>query len=140
MNRCMVPFNLVILLWLVALLATAGSLFFSEVMEFIPCSLCWYQRVFMYPLVILLFVGSRRSFTEVIIFCLPLVGLGWLIALYHNLLQWGLIPETASPCIEGISCSARYIEWYGFVTIPLLSLLAFSILGLGLIYGKRKFI
>ena len=118
----------IFLAWLIAMIATVGSLFFSEVMEFIPCSLCWYQRIFMYPLSLILLIGffgeDQRSMTYA--FILSVVGA--VIALYHNLLVWDIIPETASPCVQGIPCNATYIDWLGFITIPLLSLSAFLLI------------
>lgn len=120
------------------MIATFGSLFFSEVMEFPPCALCWYQRIAMYPLVFIFFVGSFRGARETFYFSMPLVATGWLIAVYHKLLHYEIVPETASPCREGVSCSTVYIELLGFITIPMLSLMAFSLLGAILIYLKRN--
>lgn len=114
--------------WLIATLSTLGSLFFSEVMEFPPCVLCWYQRIAMYPLVIIFLVGSFQPLKYTVRFSLPLVFIGWLIALYHNLLHFEIIPEEASPCLEGVSCSTIFIDWFGFITIPLLSFVSFSII------------
>jgi len=112
--------------WLVASLATVGSLFFSEVMRFPPCVLCWYQRICMYPLVLIFIAGLFPVSKVVLKFSLPLVVSGWVIALYHNLLYYEVLPESASPCIQGISCTTVFIQWLGFVTIPLLSFIAFS--------------
>ncbi len=126
------------LAWLVAAIAFVGSLFFSLVMEFIPCELCWYQRILMYPLVLTLGTGLFPLDKEAIKYSAPLVFLGWPIALYHNLIQWGIISEDLSPCIEGVSCSARYIEWFGFITIPLLSLFAFTLIGVLLYLFIKK--
>jgi hypothetical protein len=64
--------------------------------------------------------------------------IGWLIAVYHNLLHYEVIPETASPCMEGVSCSTVYIEWGGFITIPILSLTSFSIIITLLLLFKRN--
>ena len=130
---------LVFAAWLIALISTLGSLFFSEIMHFPPCSLCWYQRIFMYPLVFVLFAGLFPVNKSVFKFSIPLVVTGFLISIYHNLLQLEIIPETAAPCREGISCSAKYIEWAGFVTIPLLSFISFSILLTILIIFYKKF-
>lgn len=129
--------TLVFCCWLLASIATMGSLFFSEVMRFPPCVLCWYQRIAMYPLVVLFLVGSFQSAKATLMFTLPLVGIGWFIALYHNLLHYGIVPESASPCLEGVSCSTVYIQWLGFITIPMLSLLAFTLLGILLILIKK---
>lgn len=114
--------------WLVATVATLGSLFFSEVMGFIPCSLCWYQRIFMYPICIALIPALLKIDRNVFFYLYPMVILGLGTAFFHNLLSWGIISEELSPCVSGIPCSARYIEWGGFVTIPFLSLMAFIIL------------
>ena len=114
--------------WTVSLTATLGSLFFSEVMEFTPCSLCWYQRIFMYPLAIILLIGFFREDRVSLFYGLIFSILGWLISFYHNLLVWEIIPETASPCVQGIPCNATYIDWFDFITIPLLSMMAFTLL------------
>ena len=114
--------------WILACFSAMGSLFFSEVMEFPPCVLCWYQRIAMYPLVFIFFVGAFQPAKYVIRFSLPLVVIGWIIALYHNLLHYEIVPESASPCLEGVSCSTVYINWLGFITIPMLSFISFSLL------------
>ena len=126
--------------WLISCLSMGGSLFFSEVMEFPPCILCWYQRIAMYPLVAIFMVGLFPLSKEVFKYSAPFVALGWLIALWHNLLHLGIIKEDLSPCREGVSCSTVYINWMGFITIPLLSFVAFSLLGIILfIFYRRHF-
>ncbi len=126
--------------WLISCLSMGGSLFFSEVMEFPPCILCWYQRIAMYPLVAIFMVGLFPLSKEVFKYSAPFVALGWLIALWHNLLHLGIIEEDLSPCREGVSCSTVYINWMGFITIPLLSFVAFSLLGIILfIFYRRHF-
>lgn len=114
--------------WIIAFISVLGSLFFSEIMKFPPCVLCWYQRIAMYPLAIIFFVGVFSGGKESIKYSLPFVLLGWIISLFHNLLHYGIIPESASPCLEGVSCSQVYINWLGFITIPMLSFIAFTIL------------
>lgn len=114
--------------WVVAIVSLLGSLFFSDVMEFVPCTLCWYQRIAMYPLVIIFLVGMLTDDKSVFKYSFVFVGLGWLSAFYHNLLQYGIIPETASPCVDGVPCSAKYFELLGFITIPMLSFVAFCII------------
>lgn len=124
---------------IIASIATLGSLFFSDVMGYMPCVLCWYQRIAMYPLVILFLVGIFQSTKSTIYFTLPLVSIGLLISTYHNLLHYGIIPEAASPCRSGVPCSTVYINWLGFITIPMLSALAFgAILIILIILLKRK--
>ncbi len=125
--------------WLITAGASAGSLFFSEVMEFAPCSLCWYQRIFMYPLVIVLGVGLFPVDRGAVRFGLPLAVGGWLAAAYHTLLYEGVIPESASPCQAGVSCKEEYIELLGFLSIPALSLVAFTaVVGLLLVVRRRQ--
>ena len=117
---------LVFCAWLVASLSTLGALFFGEVMKLPPCNLCWYQRIFMFPLALILPIGLFPFDRKVIRYALPLALLGWLFAVFHMLLVAGVIPESIKPCTQGVPCSVKVIEWFGFVTIPLLSVLAFS--------------
>ena len=112
--------------WVIALLATVGSLFFSEVMGLPPCVLCWYQRIAMYPLVLIIGIGIVRRDVGMRGYALPLCLAGLLLAAYHNLLYYGVIPEGLTPCTQGASCTERQIEWFGFVTIPLLGLASFA--------------
>ncbi|MCR4299949.1 MAG: disulfide bond formation protein B [Gallionella sp.] len=112
--------------WVVATVSTLGALFFGEVMQLPPCVLCWYQRIFMFPLVIILPIGLFPFDRKVVRYALPLAVIGWLFAFFHLLLLAGVIPESIKPCTRGVPCSETVIEWFGFVTIPLLSVLAFS--------------
>jgi disulfide bond formation protein DsbB len=114
--------------WMVALLATAGSLFFSYVMEFAPCVLCWYQRIFLFPLVVVLARGLFPFDREAVKFALPLAVLGWLVAAYHNLVYAGVVPQSLQPCAKGVSCTEEYINLFGLLSIPALSLIAFTTL------------
>lgn len=127
-----------ILAWTMALVASVGSLFFSEIMQLPPCVLCWYQRIAMYPLVIIIGVGIISKDGRLKSYALPLSVVGLAIAVYHNLLYYGIIPESITPCQQGISCTSRQIEWLGFITIPLLSLTAFSLITLCLIFYKSR--
>ena len=124
--------------WIIALLATVGSLFFSEVMELPPCVLCWYQRIAMYPLVLIIATGIVLKDKRLKIYSLPLCLIGLAISIYHNLLYYGIIPESITPCTEGISCTSRQIEWLGFITIPLLALAAFVSVAICLVIYKTK--
>ncbi|MDP2052601.1 MAG: disulfide oxidoreductase [Acidobacteriota bacterium] len=114
--------------WLISLVAMLGSLFFSEVMRLPPCVLCWYQRIFMYPLVVVTTVGLLWRDPGALRYAWPLAAGGLAVAVYHNLLYYHLIPESITPCTTGVSCTDRQIEWLGFVTIPLLSLAAFTLI------------
>jgi disulfide bond formation protein DsbB len=119
--------------WAVALTSMLGSLAMSEVFHLLPCVLCWYQRILMYPLVLIVGVGILRRDRGWVWYALPMAGLGVVVALYHSLLQWGIIPEAIAPCQVGLSCATKQIDWLGFVTIPFMSLLAFGAIALGTI-------
>ena len=123
--------------WTLVTIATLGSLFFSEIMGVPVCVLCWYQRIAMYPLVLILAIGLFPFDPRVIRYAGPLVVVGWLISLYQLLLIAGVIPEKAQPCIEGIPCSETHISLLGFLNIPTLSLITFSILGVLLFYTRK---
>ena len=124
-NKNDTRWSLVFGAWLIATLATLGALFISEVMGFAPCVLCWWQRIFMFPLVLILAVGLFPFDRKVVRYALPLALIGLLVAGFHVLLTMDIIPETLAPCRQGIPCKTIQIEWFGFVTIPLLSFLAF---------------
>ncbi|MFC1826548.1 disulfide bond formation protein B [Thermodesulfobacteriota bacterium] len=138
LNQKSSSWNILFLCWLVASVSAMGSLFFSYVMEFAPCVLCWYQRIFLFPLVIILAVGLFPIDKSVVKFSLPLAIAGWLMAAYHNLLYAGIIPESIQPCSQGVSCTEEYIDLFGFLSIPMLSLLSFSTIITLLIILKRR--
>ena len=123
--------------WLIALVSTLGALFFSGVMGLEPCVLCWYQRIAMFPLVLILGMGVFSQDTRSVKYALPLAALGWLVALYHCLLYGGFIPQGLQPCGKGNSCAAQKLELVGFITIPLLSLLAFTCIVVLLLAAKK---
>lgn len=132
------PWALVFAAWLVAALSTLGALFMSEVMGFAPCVLCWYQRIFMFPLVLVLALGLFPFDPKVARYALPLALVGLLVAVFHLLLTVGYIPESMTPCRQGIPCSTVQLEWFGFVTIPLLSAFAFLAINVLLIASYLK--
>jgi disulfide bond formation protein DsbB len=112
--------------WVIALTSTLGSLFFGEVMKLPPCTLCWYQRICLFPLSVLIAVGIVLRDRNLPTYALPLAGMGLAVSVYHNLVYYGVIPESLTPCTQGVSCSTRQIEWLGFITIPLMALLSFT--------------
>ena len=124
--------------WTQALIATTGSLFFSEVLKFTPCVLCWYQRVLMYPLVAILTVGILLGDRRLRVYALPLSFLGLAIAAYHNLLYFGLIPEGMTQCVLGVSCTTRYLALLGFIDIPLMSLAAFAVITFAMLLHRPR--
>lgn len=137
MRRFMGAYGLY-LAWLVAVVATAGSLYFSEVRLFVPCTLCWYQRILMYPLVIVLGLAAFHRSTVVVPYVLPLSVLGAGVALFHYLEQ--KVPGFGAPamCRSGVPCSLEYINVLGFVTIPFLALVAFVLITVLLIGAHRE--
>ncbi|CAN5447331.1 disulfide oxidoreductase [soil metagenome] len=124
--------------WVVALLGVAGSLFFSEVMHLPPCVLCWYQRIALYPLVLVIGTGIVMRDRRMKFYALPLCLAGLVVAAYHNLIYYGFIPESITPCAEGVPCNAVQIEWFGFITIPLMGLGAFMLIALCLLLHDQK--
>jgi len=119
----------VLVAWTQAVLALVGSLFFSLVMQLPPCDLCWYQRIAMYPLIVILGIGIwKKDVKGSLLYAWPLAIIGWVIAFYHNLLYYNILPESVAPCTSGVSCTTKYVEYFGFVTIPLLALVAFSVI------------
>lgn len=114
-------------LWATSLVATVGSLFFSEVLGYEPCELCWYQRILMYPLVIIYGVALWKKKMDMAIPGLIMSGVGMLISIYHYSLQ--KIPALSSGDTCGlVPCNAQYINVFGFVTIPFLAGTAFIII------------
>ncbi len=129
--------NILFACWFIAAISSTGSLFFSHVMEFAPCVLCWYQRICLFPLVIILASGLFPFDKSVVKYALPLAAVGWLTAFYHNLLYAEIIPKSIQPCSQGVSCTEKYIDLFG-LTIPALSLLSFtSIIALLIILRRR---
>jgi len=111
--------------WGFALVATAGSLFFSEVSQFIPCRLCWFQRIGMYPLAaILLIAAVRRDTRGGALYGLPLAVFGAIVSIYHIYIEHHPEAETAS-CKIGAPCATKWIDKLGYITIPTLALTAF---------------
>jgi len=140
--------TLIFFCWLIAMAALFGSLFMSEVMGLKPCLLCWWQRVFIYPLAVLFLVGlfpkghkeGIKVDPSIVRYTLPLAIIGLGFAIYHVLVYSGLIPEALQPCGEDLSCAQINLQILGFINIPMLSIFAYStIIGLLLIYRKRSF-
>ena len=130
---------LLFLCWLLVSVSTTISLFFSSVLEYEPCVLCWYQRICLFPLIFIFAAGLFPAFDKSVIkYALPLTIAGGLTALYHTLLYAGIIPENIQPCSQGVSCTEKYIELFGFISIPMMSFFAFSTLVAILLFLKRR--
>ncbi len=124
--------------WILATISTLASLFFSEIVKLPVCSLCWYQRIAMYPLVLIIPIALFPFDAKVTRYAGVLVLFGWLTALFHVLLVAGIIPKSAQPCVQGIPCSETHLNVFGFLNMPMMSLLTFSIIGLLLIIVKKS--
>jgi disulfide bond formation protein DsbB len=125
--------------WIVALVTTAGSLYYSEHLGFIPCELCWYQRIAMYPLVVVLGVGWFRRDRSVWITALPFVVMGAPLSLYHWLVERVPAFAESSSCSLVAPCSAPYFEKLGFITLAWMCMSSFLLIGvlLALVVSAR---
>jgi disulfide bond formation protein DsbB len=118
-------------LWMafaVAATATLGSLYLSEIVHLIPCTYCWYQRIAMYPLAVILFIAALRQDHGIRIYATALAGIGAIIAAYHRLIQAYPDLDGGSSCSATVPCSAAYLEIFGFVTIPYMALSGFLLI------------
>ncbi len=127
-ERDIMCWRLIFASWFVATVSTLGSLFFSEVMDLVPCVLCWYQRIFIFPLAVILFIALHPLDARVVRYALPVAVIGLIFTLYHCLLFFGFVPENLQPCSQGVSCADASMELFGFLPIPLLSLTSFVII------------
>ncbi len=107
--------------------AIVGSLYFSDVKGFEPCVLCWYQRIFMYSLLPVVTIALLKRERRIYHYTIPMAILGIIVSIYHNLLYTGII-KNEDFCSRGISCTSKYIEYFGFVTIPFLALVGFAVI------------
>jgi disulfide bond formation protein DsbB len=113
---------------LVAATCMAGSLYFSEVAHFIPCTLCWYQRIAMYPLVVILAIAAVRRDHAIRYYVVPLASIGALISLYHYLVEWFPKAETGI-CSATLPCSLKWFDdVFGFISVPFMALCGFALI------------
>lgn len=120
---------MLLLSWLLALSATAAALFLGEVMGMVPCQLCWFQRIFMVPLALVLGIAAFRSDRQGAVYGLALASCGAVIAGYHTALIAGLVPQRWIPCGAGPSCSDQSLAIFGGIQLPWLSLASFVAIG-----------
>jgi disulfide bond formation protein DsbB len=115
--------------FVVAAVATGGSLYLSEIAHYVPCELCWFQRICMYPLSIILLLAALANDHRVARYLLPLPIVGFCISVYHLLVENGVVKQTAACEISAPGgCATKWINIFGFVTIPTLALSAFALL------------
>lgn len=116
--------------WIVSITAMSGSLYFSEIKQFIPCELCWYQRILMYPLVLILGIAFFKKNYKIYQYVLPFSTLGMVVSSYHYYLQKKPLDTSINFCTSG--CTGQYINYFGFITIPFLALIAFTLITIGM--------
>ena len=110
-----------------AIAALLGSLYYSEIAGFVPCTLCWYQRILMYPLTLIILVGIFKQDEYLPNYVLPFSIIGMGVSTYHYLIELGILPHPAA-CAVGIPCNVRWVNYFGFVTIPFMALTAFILI------------
>ncbi|TCN17545.1 disulfide oxidoreductase [Mesobacillus foraminis] len=132
--------DLLFVAWATSIIAMFGSLYLSEIRQYEPCTLCWYQRIVMYPFTVLLGIAIIRKEYFISIYVMILSFIGGVISLYHYLLQNVSILSNNAPSCGRIPCNGKYINWLGFITIPFLALIAFTIIFLCtyIIYKRVK--
>ncbi len=132
--------NILFVAWAASIVAMFGSLYFSEIKQYEPCSLCWYQRIIMYPFTIIIGIALARKDYWISFYTMILSAIGAFISLYHYLIQKvSFFTDNAVACGK-IPCTGQYINWFGFITIPFLALTAFVIIFICsyLIWKKSK--
>lgn len=126
--------------FIVVLIATAGSLFYSEVAGFAPCKLCWFQRIFMYSQVVVLAVALLKNDRTIAVYNLALSSIGALVADYHYLIQIGAAPAVSCSVVGySVSCSETFAPVFGYITIPLMALTAFLMVIFFSLVSNEKF-
>jgi len=130
--------SILFFVWIVSIIATLSSLSFSIFNHWIPCSLCWYQRIFMYPIVFIVGIAFYKNKINDIIYVLPLSTIGMCISIYHILIQKvPALKETATQC-GPVPCTGDYLNLFGFITIPMLAFVAFLLINIFSIYLIKK--
>jgi len=118
--------NTLLFAFVIALIATLGSLFYSEIAGYIPCKLCWYQRIFMYPLPILLGIALFKKDNKISSYAIPLSIIGGIISIYHYSTQ--ILNNSAICSAESVTCASKIFFSYGYITIPIMALTAFALI------------
>ena len=128
------------LLFIEALFALAGSLAYSQLIGFPPCDLCWFQRIFIYPQVVIAFVALMKKDKAIVDYLLPMSVIGGIVALYQSFVQWGFLAGTLGGCVAiGGECAKIYVNAFGYITIPFMSFTIFMYsIGVMLIYYQAR--
>ncbi|PWW27910.1 disulfide bond formation protein DsbB [Cytobacillus oceanisediminis] len=120
--------NLLFTAWAVSILAMFGSLYFSEIRQYEPCELCWYQRIMMYPFAVILGLAVIKKDYRISLYTMVLSAVGAGTSIYHYSIQKiSFMADHAATCGR-VPCTGQYINWFGFITIPFLALIAFIII------------
>lgn len=123
--------------WFISLCGTIFSLIFSELLKLLPCDLCWYQRMAMYPLVLILGIGMLRKDPQVSSYAFPFTFIGLLISVYQITIQ--TFPSSSmKTCSVGVSCTEDQLNLFGFITIPMLSFVGFLLITILLCLKSNK--
>ena len=116
------------LAWIVALVTTAGSLYYSKVQGYIPCELCWYQRIVLYPWSVILGIAAWRRDSSIRVYAVPVLCIGLVISAYHSFIQWWPPSNGTSFCSASAPCTLKYVDEFGFVTLPFMALSAAALM------------
>ncbi|MDI2586767.1 disulfide oxidoreductase [Psychrobacillus sp. NEAU-3TGS] len=130
--------NLMLFMWVVAFTATLGSLYFSEIRQYEPCELCWYQRLLMYPLVLIVGIAFVQKNAKIALTSLAFSIIGACISAYHYSIQKLDFMQDSAPACGRVSCTGEYINYLGFITIPFLALIAFILIAVSSVLVLRS--
>lgn len=123
----------------VAGVSTLASLYFSEIADYVPCRLCWYQRIAMYPIALIAFVALLRRDRDARFYTVPLATIGAGISVYHYLIERGVVADSESCSLFGPPCAAVWFERFGFVTLAFMALCGFvAIIVLNVVPAPRS--
>lgn len=129
--------NSLLIIWVVSLTATLGSLYFSDIRGYEPCKLCWYQRILMYPIVIMTTIAYIQKNARIAIYTAVFACIGGCMSLYHYGIQKLSFLADSSPACGRVPCTGAYINWAGFITIPFLALTAFILIAASSFYMMK---
>lgn len=116
------------LAWLVAAVTMAGSLYYSKVQGYVPCELCWYQRIVLYPFAVILAIAAWRRDSSIRVYAIPVLCIGAVISVYHSWIQWFPPASGTSFCTTDTPCTLKYVDEFGFVTLPFMALSAIAVI------------